>query len=167
MKLKEARKIMGLSQSATAALTGIPIKTLQHWEAFENNPESAGAREPGRGIKELVIQKILNDKPTFKIHNESVNNYAKICKEFAAQTADWGSLDDNRFYTTHGTTWAETPDNAHNGVSISWAFQLTEYEIEQRASEKLFEQVMNELDLADSDSWGAECFKIIYDKFNF
>ena len=60
MTIKEARKQAGLSQRETANLTGIPVKTLQHWEAFENNPENSGARKPSKGIKELVISKILS-----------------------------------------------------------------------------------------------------------
>lgn len=168
MTIKEARKIANLSQAETATLTGIPIKTLQHWEAFENNPESSGAREPGKGIKELVVDKILNyNKPQFKIRNSSVEKYAEICKKFAEETADWGGLDEYKFYTTDGFGWTETADNANNGADVSWAFNLSADEIEQRAAEELFEQLMNELDLADSDNWDSDGYKNIYDKFNF
>lgn len=168
MTIKEARKIANLSQAEAATLTGIPVKTLQHWEAYENNPESSGAREPGKGVKELVIEKILNyNKPQFKIRNSSVEKYAEICKKFAADTAEWGGLDEYKFYTTDGSDWTETADNANNGVDVSWAFHLSSEEIEQRAAEELFEQLLNELDLADSDNWGYDGYKNIYDKFNF
>lgn len=168
MTIKEARKQANLSQMQTALITGIPIKTLQHWEAYENNPESSGSREPGRGVKELVVEKIINyNKPQFKIRNASVENYANICKKFAKDTFEWGRLDECSFYTTNGSDWEETPDNEHGGVDVSWAFHLIDEEIEQRAAEELFEQLMNEIDLADSDGWDADNFKIIYDKFNF
>lgn len=168
MKIKEARKIANLSQADTAAITGIPIKTLQNWEAYENNPESAGGREPGKGIKELVIEKILNYiKPKFKIRNSSVAAYAEICKKFSSDTAEWGGLYEFNYYTTDGSDWKETCDNSHNGVDVSWAFHLSAEEIEQRAAEELYEQLMNELDLADSDGWDSDNFKTIYDKFNF
>lgn len=168
MTIKEARKIANLSQAETATLTGIPIKTLQHWEAFENNPESSGAREPGKGIKELVIEKILNyNKPQFKIRNSSVEKYAEICKKFATETADWGGLDEYKFYTTDGSSWTETADNSNNGVDVSWAFHLSAVEIEQRAAEQLFEQLMAELDLADSDGWDSDGYQNILKKFNF
>lgn len=168
MKIKEARKIANLSQADAAAVTGIPVKTIQNWEAFENNPESAGAREPGKGIKELVIEKILNcHKPEFKIRNASVEAYAEICKKFASDTAEWGGLDEYKYYTTDDSDWKETCDNSHNGVDVSWAFGLSEDEIQMQAAEQLFEQLMAELDLADSDEWSADGFKTIYDKFNF
>lgn len=168
MTIKEARKIANLSQAEAATLTGIPVKTLQHWEAYENNPESSGAREPGKGVKELVIEKILNySKPQFKIRNSSVEKYAEICKKFAEETADWGGLDEYKFYTTDGSGWTENTDNVNNGADVSWAFHLSADEIEQRAAEELFEQLMNELDLADSDNWGSDGYKNIYDKFNF
>lgn len=168
MNIKEARKIANLSQAEAAVITGIPSKTLQHWEAFENNPESSGAREPGKGVKELVIEKILNyNKPQFKIRNASVEKYALICKKFSEDTADWGGLDEYKFYTTDGSGWTETADKANNGADVSWAFHLSSEEIEQRVAEELFEQLMNELDLADSDNWDSDGYKNIYDKFNF
>lgn len=168
MTIKEARKTANLSQAEAATLTGIPVKTLQHWEAYENNPESSGAREPGKGVKELVIEKILNyNKPQFKIRNSSVEKYAEICKKFSEETAEWGGLDEYKFYTTDGSDWTETADNANNGADVSWAFNLSSEEIEHRAAEELFEQLMNELDLADSDNWGSDGYKNIYDKFNF
>ena len=168
MTIKEARKTANLSQADAAAITGIPVKTLQNWEAYENNPESAGAREPGKGVKELVIDKILNcRKPAFKISNASVQAYADICKKFSTDTAEWGGLDDYKYYTTAANGWEETSDNAHGGVDVSWAFGLSAEGIEQRAAEELFEQLMNELDLADSDGWDADSFKSIFDKFNF
>lgn len=168
MTIKEARKIANLSQSQAANVTGITLKTLQNWELFESNPECSSSREPARGVKELVIEKILNyNKSQFKIRNSSVEKYAEICKKFSADTAEWGGLDEYKFYTTDGTGWKETADNANNGADVSWAFNLSADEIEQRAAEELFEQLMNELDLADSDNWGCDGYKNIYDKFNF
>lgn len=168
MTIKEARKTANLSQLQASLVTGIPLKTLQHWEAFESNPESSGAREPSRGVKELVIEKILTyNKLNFKIGNDSVKNYAKICKKFSADTVDWSSLDEFQYYTTSNQDWEESSDNAHGGIDVSWAFQLSDEEIEMRAAEKLYEQLMNELELAYSDGWDSDNFKIIYDKYSF
>lgn len=168
MTIKEARKTANLSQLSASLITGIPLKTLQHWEAYENNPESAGAREPGRGVKELVIDKILSsNQPKFKIKNQSIANYANICKKFAANTAEWGGLDENSFYTTSYSSWAETSDNAHGGVDVSWAFHLSSEEIEMCAAERLFELIMEQIELADSDGLDSESFAAIYEKFNF
>lgn len=78
-----------------------------------------------------------------------------------------GSLNENKYYTTNGSSWEETPDNAHDGVEVRWAFHLTEDEINQRAGEELFEQLLNEIELATNDKWDSDSFENIYNKFNF
>lgn len=52
MSIKEARQLAGLSQSAINREIGIPIRTLQDWEA--------GKRTPPSWVERLVIEKILS-----------------------------------------------------------------------------------------------------------
>lgn len=162
MTIKEARKMAGLTQAGMSLALGIPRRTIEDWEAGRINPRD--------WAEKLVIDKLLNlNKPEFKIYSDSVKNYAEICKSFSKDTSEWGGLDDFKFYTTKGASWEETSDNAHGGVDVSWAFHLPDDDIEMRAAEELFEQLMNELDLADSDGWYSDSFRFrkIYDKFNF
>ena len=160
MKIKEARKAAGLTQAGMSLELGIPKRTIEDWETEK--------RTPPMWVENLVIEKLQSlNKSEFNINSESVKNYAEICKSFSKDTAEWGGIDDFKFYTTKGTSWEETSDNAHGGVDVSWAFHLPADEIEMRAAEELLEQLMNELDLADSDGWGSDSFRKIYDKYNF
>lgn len=52
MSIKEARQLTGLSQAAINREIGIPIRTLQDWEA--------GKRTPPSWVERLVIEKILS-----------------------------------------------------------------------------------------------------------
>ena len=61
------------------------------------------------------------------------SDYLTICKEFANDSRTWSALEESRFYTTDISLWIETPDNAHGGLDVSWAFHRTESEIEQMA----------------------------------
>ena len=159
MNIKEARLQAGLTRVKMSELLGIPIRTIQDWELEK--------RVPSEWVKRLVVKELKRMSNQFKIKNSSVEKYAEICKKFSSDTADWGGLDEYKYCTTDGSDWKETCDNSHNGVDVSWAFHLSAEEIEQRAAEELYEQLMNELDLADSDGWDSDNFKTIYDKFNF
>lgn len=160
MTIKEARKMAGLTQASMSIWLGIPTRTIEDWETEKRNPP--------KWVERLVVEKLQNiNKPEFKIYSDSVKNYAEICKSFSKDTSEWGGLDDYSFYTTDSSSWEETSDNAHGGVDVSWAFHLSDEEIEMRAAEELLEQLMNELNLADSDGWDSDSFKAIYDKFNF
>lgn len=159
MNIKEARLQAGLTRVKMSELLGIPIRTIQDWELEK--------RIPSEWVKKLVIQELNRMSNQLKIRNSSVEKFAEICKKFASDTAEWGGLDEYKYYTTDVSDWKESCDNFHNGVDVSWAFHLSAEEIEQRAAEELYERLMNEIYLADSDGWEAEKFKIIYDKFNF
>lgn len=96
----------------------------------------------------------------------TVTNYIKLCKKFAKDTAEWGNLDGFQYYTTNSVDgWRETSDNSHDGIDVSWAFHLTDEEIEQQAAEQLFEQLMADLNIAVSDGWEKEDYKMLYEKF--
>lgn len=166
--IREIRKSFGLTQSQVSEITGIPLRTLKNWEAFEVNPNNPEAREPSFWAKRYVLKEIENFRvPAFKIRNSNVENYAEICKKFSHDTAGWSGLIEYNFYTTDSGDWSETSDNAHDGVDVKWAFHLTDKEIEMRAAEELFEKLMEELDLAISDKWNSGEFETIFDKFDF
>lgn len=161
MTIKEARKSKGLTQSDVSTITGVPRKTLCNWEAFESGAGSSEARKPSDWAKNFVIDKILNsDAPKFEIRNSTVKKYAEICKQFSKDTAEWNDLEKNKFYTASRSAWSESDGNAAREVSVSWAFHLSDDEIEQRAAEKLFERLMAELNSSDKN-------KEIFNKFNF
>lgn len=159
MNIKEARLQAGLTRIQMSELLEIPIRTIQDWELEK--------RVPSKWAKNLIIKELNRRSNQLKIKNSSIEKFAEICKKFSSDTAEWGGLDEYNYYTTDANGWVETSDNAHGGVDVSWAFHLSAEEIEQRAAEELYERLMNELYLADSDGWEAEKFKIIYDKFNF
>lgn len=160
MKIKEARQKAGLTQAQMSTVLGIPKRTIEDWETEKIKPRA--------WAESLVVKKLENfNKPAFKINNSSVLNYAEICKKFSADTTEWGDLDEFKFYTTDGSEWKETCDNAHNGVDVSWAFQLSNEEIEQQAAEQLYELLLEELNLAMSDGWDTEDFEMLCNKFNF
>lgn len=160
MKIKEARQKAGLTQAQMSTVLGIPKRTIEDWETEKIKPRA--------WAESLVVEKLENlNKAAFKINNSNVLNYAEICKKFSADTTEWGDLDEFKFYTTDGSEWKETCGNAHNGVDVSWAFQLSNEEIEQQAAEQLYEQLIDELDLAISDEWDKDSFETIFEKFNF
>lgn len=52
MTIKEARKLVNLTQAKTSELTKIPLRTLQNWEN--------GVRKCPEWCEQLVIEKILS-----------------------------------------------------------------------------------------------------------
>ncbi len=168
MTIKEARKKRGLTQLQVSMVTDIPLKTLKNWEAFEANPNNSEAREPSTWAKKYVLKEIENfGAPKFKIRNSNVENYAEICKKFAHDTAGWGGLIEYNFYTTDGSEWVETSDNAHGGIDVKWAFHLTDAEIEMRAAEELFEKLMEEIELIINDECDLDVLETVFDTFDF
>jgi DNA-binding XRE family transcriptional regulator len=160
MTIKEVRKQAGLTQAEMALTFGIPRRTIENWESGISNPPVY--------VKNLLIKEMQKlNSPKFKISNASVKNYAEICKKFANDTAEWGNYDEYQFYTTEDFDWKESSDNAHNGVDVSWAFHLTDAEIEMKAAEYLYGYLIEEITLAIDDGWEKDAFETIYTKFNF
>lgn len=79
--------------------------------------------------------------------NYSLEEYKKGVKKFVADTKNWITLDDYKFYTATGNTneiWEETSDNANGGLDVSWAFHkdnITDKEI----VEKFYENIIGVL----------------------
>lgn len=80
------------------------------------------------------------------------NEYLKICVKFAADTANWGGLE-NKHYSTYAAGWAETTDNEHGGIDVSWAFHKSPKYIEKHAADEFlanFQSAMGLLEDAES-----------------
>lgn len=161
MTIKEARKNAGLTQLEMSTVLNIPKRTIENWEG--------GINKPAEWVEKFVIEKLLTlNNPKFRIHNSSISNYAEVCKMFSHDTSEWFDIDNCKHYTASDRyEWIESSDNASNGVDVSWAFHLSDVEIEYRAAEELYSLLLDEIDLADSDEWDSDCFKLIYEKFSF
>lgn len=156
MTLKKARIEAGMTQSELSATLGIPLRTIENWES--------GSRQLKPWLENLIIGKISS----FKIANDNVKIYSAICKDFSHATADWSELSDFKFYTTvAGHSWEETCDNAHGGIDVSWAFHLSDFEIEAQAGETLYDLLMNELNVAIDDGWDLSQIQALYETFDF
>ena len=57
----------------------------------------------------------------------TLEEYREAVRKFLADSADWAGLEPYTFYTTghYRYDWAETCDNAHGGLDLSWAFYAT------------------------------------------
>lgn len=64
MKIKEARKVAGLTQSAASELIGVPKRTWEDWEAER--------RRPPEYVERLIVEKL--------------SNYSKIIRKYPPKT---------------------------------------------------------------------------------
>lgn len=163
MTIKEARNKIGWSQTIMAEIMKIPKRTIENWES--------GVATPPPYVEKLIVddieRRMIPRVPEFRIENSSVERYAEICKKFANDSREWLRLPDS-FFTTDGSfDWKESSDNAHGGVDVSWAFMLTDKEIEYSAAERLLELLKEEIQLAVDDVWNIESLEFTLEKFNF
>lgn len=86
----------------------------------------------------------------------TLENYKKVCKEFAKNTMEWGRLYDTAHYTTWGRGYNISADNIIGGIDVSWAFHLSEEEIEQRARKEYCYNIECLLRTADDDEWNDD-----------
>jgi hypothetical protein len=64
------------------------------------------------------------------MNTPNFQNYTKAVRKFIEDSKEWGALDQYKFYTCEMTVgepeivgaWKETPDNAHGGLDVAWAF---------------------------------------------
>ncbi len=65
--------------------------------------------------------------------NCNLKEYIDSVKKFSKDTKDWGNLDKYNHYTSDGSDWKESSDNAHGGLDVSWAFHkdVTDDEIKE------------------------------------
>ncbi len=76
----------------------------------------------------------------------NVESYIDCCKKFAKDTQGWARLDDYNYYTTQNDSdWAETCDNAHGGIDVSWAFHKSSVAIKKRAPKMFCAKISNEI----------------------
>lgn len=164
--IKQARKDAGLTQANMSFITGIPVTTIQSWEAFEDGRGTESCREPSRWVKALVISRLENlNTPVFSIKNEIIERYAECCNKFSIDTKDWIGLDEYSFYTTNGSGWEETSDNACDGILVDWAFHLSDLEIKMQSAERFLECFFDELQVGIDDEWSLEQFKSTINKY--
>lgn len=82
------------------------------------------------------------------MNTKNFQNYKKTVRKFIEDTKEWGDVDSKKFYTCEMTTgvepeivadWKETPDNAHGGLDVQWAFgkSPTDIEILERYAQEL------------------------------
>lgn len=97
----------------------------------------------------------------------TINAYTDVCKKFSHDTQGWSYLPFASFFTTRGDGWEESSDNAHDGVDVSWAFKLSDPEIEEAAARVLYELLLEELQVAVDDGWDSDQIANIVEKFRF
>lgn len=162
MSIKESRTKIGWSQALMAAYLGIPKRTIENWES--------GVTTPPAYVEKLIVaeleRRMAPPAKPFLIQNSTVSAYAEICKAFAHDAAEWSSLPFSCFYTTDNGSWKESTDNAHNGIDVSWAYDMSDAEIDHAAAEKLFELLLEDVQTAVDDGWDAEQLAAVLEKFN-
>ena len=52
-----------------------------------------------------------------------LDDYKQAVRQFAEDTKEWNSLEDNKFYVAYGYEWEENFDNINRGLDIKWAFK--------------------------------------------
>lgn len=94
-------------------------------------------------------------------------NYIMDAKKFSRDTSNLLELKDSKFYVTSKTSgWEESCDNAYGGVDVSWAFHETEEEIEKQAVGRLYEMLIDELQLAIDEEYGLDQIQTVIDKYS-
>ena len=93
----------------------------------------------------------------------TINNYVQACIDFSHDTASWGALDERQFYTTTGTRWEESCDNAQGGISVAWAFHCSDEQITRIAPEVYRDEISQELRVAIDDEWQPDQLEALYE----
>ena len=95
-----------------------------------------------------------------------LDDYIGKCKQFAKDTKKWAALDEYKCYTTSPIDgWEETPDNAHGGIDVSWAFHMKAADIQKQAPQKFVDLLIDELYLMDEPLYYEDMEKIA-EKYN-
>lgn len=86
--------------------------------------------------------------------------YLEACKNFSRDSEPWLRKDDCSFYVTRGddSDWTESADNACGGISVEWAFHLSENEIDERGPEEYAQVILEEFAVlreneCDEEGW--------------
>ena len=90
-----------------------------------------------------------------------IATYTQTCKQFARETKKWAALDEYKHYTTSPLDgWEETPDNAHGGIDVSWAFHMNATDIEKQAPQKFIDCLIDEMYIMDEPLYYEDMEKI-------
>lgn len=92
-------------------------------------------------------------------------NYTTICINFANDTKEWGNIDPYKFYTTQGVSWVETADNAHGGLDVSWAFQMSNEQIKRYAHKEYLKQLQAAVEQAIDEDFDSEQVYVLVKQF--
>lgn len=85
-------------------------------------------------------------------------NFLKSAKEFRDDTREWDKIDQYQFYCTKQPYgWYESTDGANGGLDVSWAFQLTNNDIEKTAPAEFLNQLQANLEnLLEDDAFSKD-----------
>lgn len=89
----------------------------------------------------------------------NIAEYTDACIKFAKDTKNWSFLPQSgRHFTTEHSAdlWTETPDNAHDGIDVSWAFHMPASSIRKYAPQVFVDSLLEDIELASNDQWEHE-----------
>lgn len=93
-----------------------------------------------------------------------IAEYTESALKFAKDSRRWYGMTPGKFYTTEGGDgWAETCDNAHGGLDVSWAFHESAAEIRRLAPQKFVDLLANLVTCGIDGEWEPEGFRHILD----
>lgn len=144
-KIKQLRIKCGLTQQSLSDKLNIPKRTIQDWES--------GARHAPDYVVDLIVDKMNNN--TNPMNNNAnpaydFDDYFEAVKTFCKDSAEWGGLDDNLYYTSDGSAWIETSDNANGGLDVSWAFKA---EVTKETAAEKFAELIKDLIINIVENW--------------
>lgn len=98
----------------------------------------------------------------------TIKDYTTAALRFSTDSANWGSLDPYKFYTTgslttHADWWAESCDNAVGGLDISWAFHESVDAIHAEAPQRFIDQISAQLEQLIDESADAQQLAALLD----
>lgn len=93
----------------------------------------------------------------------TIHDYIQVCIDFSHDSAAWGGLDEYQFYTTTGTYWEETCDNAQGGLSVRWAFHCPDEQITRIAPEVYRDLISEQLRVAIDCEWQPDQLEALYE----
>jgi hypothetical protein len=92
----------------------------------------------------------------------TLNTFIESCKNFRDDHADWLRLDSFQNYSAHESYprgWYESCDNRDGGIDVSWAFKLTDEQIEKHAPQEYYEAFMNQVQQLYDENCDIEQFE--------
>ena len=99
--------------------------------------------------------------------NHSLVNYISSCEAFARDTADWGELDEYKFYTSDGTGgWYESPDCDRGGISVRWAFHENADYIKENAPHEFVNSLLEAVRQCVDEGFDESQWDVLLDEYD-